>query len=197
MTRNNDITRAAVAALKAFEAGLADGSIKWAKPRQSDSDPYHPANTLMCAALALVDEQKPAPFTFILPVNVVVTYQQVADALCCAFEGGSFWPTVINKTAPPALAFRSEPGDRVYPLYDFPLNEGGSLTIIAEFDGERDEVDGKTEWELNLQTIAAGLLIVQSNFPEIFRQLLTENECDANTGDMLLQVCCFGTEVYS
>lgn len=42
-------------ALKAFEKGLTDGSIKWARPRQSDSDPYHPANTLMCAALELVE----------------------------------------------------------------------------------------------------------------------------------------------
>ena len=40
-----------VAALRAFEQGFADGSIKWAKPRQADSDPYHPANVLMCAAL--------------------------------------------------------------------------------------------------------------------------------------------------
>jgi hypothetical protein len=39
--------------LKAFEAvsaGFHDGSIKWAKKRVMDSDPYHPANTLMCKA---------------------------------------------------------------------------------------------------------------------------------------------------
>ena|SRR3990167_1990396 len=41
-----------VKALIAIQAGFKDGSIKWAKKRQSDSDPYHPANTLMCEALA-------------------------------------------------------------------------------------------------------------------------------------------------
>lgn len=41
-----------LAALKAFDEGLKDGSIKWAKPRRADSDPYHRANTLMCAAIA-------------------------------------------------------------------------------------------------------------------------------------------------
>lgn len=39
-------------ALKAIQAGFRDGSIKWAKKRQADSDPYHPANTLMCKAIA-------------------------------------------------------------------------------------------------------------------------------------------------
>lgn len=41
-----------VAAIKAVQEGFRDGSIKWAKPRQSDSDPYHKANTLMCEAIA-------------------------------------------------------------------------------------------------------------------------------------------------
>lgn len=39
-------------AVLAVQEGLRDVSIKWAKPRQADSDPYHKANTLMCAAIA-------------------------------------------------------------------------------------------------------------------------------------------------
>lgn len=39
-------------AVKAIQEGFADGSIRWAKPRKADSDPYHKANTLMCSALA-------------------------------------------------------------------------------------------------------------------------------------------------
>ena len=39
-------------ALLAFQEGLRDGSIRWAKPRQADSDPYHKANTLACEAIA-------------------------------------------------------------------------------------------------------------------------------------------------
>ncbi len=39
-------------ALQAVRLGFVDGSIKWAKPRQADTDPYHPANVLMTAAIA-------------------------------------------------------------------------------------------------------------------------------------------------
>lgn len=31
--------------------GYVDGSIRFTKKRQSDSDPHHPANILMCAAI--------------------------------------------------------------------------------------------------------------------------------------------------
>lgn len=41
-----------LAALLAIQAAFADGSIKFTKPRKSDSDPYHPANTAMCAAIS-------------------------------------------------------------------------------------------------------------------------------------------------
>lgn len=41
-----------LAALRLIQDGFRDGSIKWAKPRQCASDPYHPANTAMCAAIA-------------------------------------------------------------------------------------------------------------------------------------------------
>ncbi|MDO8671206.1 MAG: hypothetical protein Q7O66_07215 [Dehalococcoidia bacterium] len=43
-------------AIRAFAEGFADGSIKWAMPRRADSDPYHRANVLMCAALSLIAE---------------------------------------------------------------------------------------------------------------------------------------------
>jgi hypothetical protein len=41
-----------LAALNAIFDGFADGSIHFTKKRQSESDPHHPANTLMCAAIA-------------------------------------------------------------------------------------------------------------------------------------------------
>ncbi len=47
-----------LAALEAVNAGFLDRSIKWTKPRQADSEPYHPANILMTAALAKAQEGK-------------------------------------------------------------------------------------------------------------------------------------------
>ena len=39
-------------ALLAIDEGFRDGSIRFTKKRQSESDPYHRANVLMVAALA-------------------------------------------------------------------------------------------------------------------------------------------------
>jgi hypothetical protein len=41
-----------LAALQAIDAGFKDGSIAFTRKRRADSEPYHPANTLMCEALA-------------------------------------------------------------------------------------------------------------------------------------------------
>lgn len=46
-----------LAALRAVHTGFMDGTIKWAKPRQADSEPYHPANILMTAALAKAESK--------------------------------------------------------------------------------------------------------------------------------------------
>jgi hypothetical protein len=40
-----------LAALYAIRDGFADGSIQFTKKRQADNDPYHKANTMMCAAI--------------------------------------------------------------------------------------------------------------------------------------------------
>lgn len=49
---------ALVEALEAIQRGFRNGEIQWTTPRRSDYDPYHPANTLMCAALALAKGEK-------------------------------------------------------------------------------------------------------------------------------------------
>jgi len=49
-----------LAALIAVSNGFADGSIQWARQRQADSDPYHKANSLMCAAIDRATKGDPA-----------------------------------------------------------------------------------------------------------------------------------------
>ena len=39
-------------ALKLIVKAFADGDIKFTEKRRADSDPYHPANVAMCAAIA-------------------------------------------------------------------------------------------------------------------------------------------------
>lgn len=45
-------------ALVAVQQAFAKGEAKFTKKRQSESDPYHPANVKMCAALAAKDEDE-------------------------------------------------------------------------------------------------------------------------------------------
>lgn len=42
-------------AVSTVQQGLADGSIQFTQKRLTDTDPYHPANTKMCAAIAKVE----------------------------------------------------------------------------------------------------------------------------------------------
>ena len=44
-------------ALQVISLGLSNSSIAFTKKRQSDSDAYHPANVLMCAAIQKATEQ--------------------------------------------------------------------------------------------------------------------------------------------
>lgn len=43
-------------ALNLIHAAIVNGELKWTKPRRADSDPYHPANIAMSAALAKAEE---------------------------------------------------------------------------------------------------------------------------------------------
>jgi hypothetical protein len=165
----------------------------------------------------------PAPHTF--NVTQPVTYQQAADALCCALEGGSnYWYQIIKANKPPSFldvnfregamrtlktsesiflsdaahsqAMGKEP--TVYPHLDYPFNEGGSLVIEAIGDhGEgRDTINGLTSFTLNLETIAKGLQTLADKYNWHFAALLSESNCDAETGDAFLQCCLFGEIVY-
>jgi len=51
-------------------------------------------------------------------------------------------------------------------------------------------------YELTDALIAKGLQILADDYPSLMTELVEEND-DANTGDVLLQCCLFGGEVYS
>lgn len=124
-----------------------------------------------------------------ITIKTVIPLQRISDLLCSAFEGGSnYWYEIKKFNRPPALTFRTDP-DRIYRHLDYPLNPGGSL-IIATNEG--DEINGKKEWTLDLESIKKGLEILQEKYPvNHWADFIGEND-DANTGDAFLQCCCFG-----
>ena len=46
-------------ALKLIDKAFTDGDLRFTKKRRSDSDPYHPANIKMCAAIAKAEGREP------------------------------------------------------------------------------------------------------------------------------------------
>lgn len=121
-----------------------------------------------------------------------VTDEMICNLLCSAFEGGSnYWYFIEKFIKPSSFRFLTDEG-RVYRHIDYPLNPGGSLLIRTL---EHDEIDGSTEWTLDLPAIKRGLSTMALNYPNHFADVIAEND-DSTTADVFLQCCLFGKLVF-
>lgn len=114
----------------------------------------------------------------------------VSDLISTAFEGGSnYWASVVSTQAPTKITFRSElfaSDAEPHRYYDWPLNEGGSVTIDA---------DGESEGELNLQSIEKGLELLAEKYPDRFVAICDE-DYDAEDADVFLQLVILNEVVF-
>jgi hypothetical protein len=114
----------------------------------------------------------------------------VSDLISTAFEGGSnYWASVVSTQSPTKIDFRSElfaSDAEPHRYYDWPLNEGGSVTIDA---------DGESEGELNLQSIEKGLELLAEKFPNRFVAICDETY-DAEDADVFLQLAILNEVVF-
>jgi hypothetical protein len=114
----------------------------------------------------------------------------VSDLISTAFEGGSnYWASVVSTQSPTKIDFRSElfaSDAEPHRYYDWPLNEGGSVTINA---------DGEGEGELNLQSIEKGLELLAEKFPNRFVAICDE-AYDAEDADVFLQLVILNEVVF-
>lgn len=136
-----------------------------------------------------------------------VTMKQLLNLLVGAWEGGSnYWYLVKDQILADGVSLediKPEPQGRChkevagegeyYPRYMVvPFIPGCSLVITSLED---DEVNGKKEWLLNLDTLAAGIQIMATKYPRHFADFKNEDD-DAETADVFLQVCLFGEIIY-
>ena len=114
----------------------------------------------------------------------------VSDLISSAFEGGSnYWASVVSTQAPTKITFRCElfaSDAEPHRYYDWPLNEGGSVTIDA---------DGESEGELNLQSIEKGLELMAEKFPKRF-VAICDDTYDAEDADVFLQLAILNEVVF-
>lgn len=128
-----------------------------------------------------------------MKIELEIPEQRISNLLCNAFEGGSnYWYMIDRKIKPKkADLFRSSE-DHIYPHLDYPLSKGGGLVISTTED---DEIAGKSEWTLDLESIAKGCKLMAEKHSRHFGDWMSEND-DSTTGDVFLQLCLFGEVIY-
>lgn len=158
------------------------------------------------------EKTKEATLTVNIPMTIPLA--RISDLLCNAFEGGSnYWYEITERHAPERFDFRTEDalhaslhgncgpecqerkGLKTFPHLDYPLNEGGHLLVKATDDEGYTEINGQTEWALDLGAVRQGLELLATAQSAHFADFLSEND-DATTGDVFLQLCLFGEVVF-
>jgi hypothetical protein len=137
-----------------------------------------------------------------LTIETQISLKRICDLLCCALEGGSnYWYRIEEFHAPEGevkrFAFPDEGGE-VFRHLDYPLNEGGYLIIRdCEGSGILEKNEPKNCMKLDLEAIKKGaaLFVNDKRWAHHYRNFIQENE-DAETGDVFLQLCVFGDCIY-
>lgn len=115
-------------------------------------------------------------------VNITITDQQIADLFVTAFEGGSnHWLQGVEEY-------------KIQPRPD----EGNWYEHGESFDGPfhitfRTEEGLKT---VDQSRVADVLQLMADNYPYTFTDIVNDN-ADADTADMFLQLAVFGDVIYS
>lgn len=158
----------------------------------------------MSAGITLEPVKMDTPIVQIMvPVNI--TAQTILGAICGAYENGySSWfhghKQKMNLAVGLTVEDFREGGAMTIPdeywcsYYLIPITPGCSTTLIVD-DPDSDD-DKQMTATLDLPHIINGCRIMQAQYPSHFNDLLTGND-DANTHDLFLQCCVYGTEIYS
>jgi hypothetical protein len=117
-------------------------------------------------------------------VTLGVTWKQIEDVLCCAWEGGASYWLSCHGSRPPAA-----PKDRAKVQFRFQnaLYPGGAC--LVRVDGGADEL------ELTRDKLIAGLQVLADRYPTHL-VAIRNDQSDGDTGDAFLQCCLLGEIVY-
>jgi hypothetical protein len=123
-------------------------------------------------------------------IEIEVSDEIVSNLLCSAFEGGSnYWLASTESCIPEGAKID---GDGHVYRHDVPLLEGGMLVVHIQ---EEIKHGLGTRYTLTRSDLVRGLGIMRDKAPKHFGDALAENG-DATTGDVFLQMCLFGEEVF-
>jgi hypothetical protein len=116
-------------------------------------------------------------------VIVDVSWQQIEDQLCAAWEGSNYWLECYGARPP------TDPADaaKVQHRYQNALYPGGACLVRL------DELT--TLAPLTREKLLTGLQVFAQKYPRHFADMRNDDG-DATTGDVFLQCCLLGEVVY-
>jgi hypothetical protein len=126
-------------------------------------------------------------------LTLTIRKERIRALLDAALEGGSnSWYTIVRKQEPTVWEEVDDlptgsPGTHWHS--DYPLNPDGALIIRDKLDDEHPTI------RLDTEALQRGLTILAEKYPLQLVQFLNEQE-DADTGDLYLQCCLFGEQIY-
>lgn len=124
----------------------------------------------------------------VVKVEQEISMEQIENLLCSALEGGSNYWCVVSKYVAPRNFKNSSEDMAKYKHISYPINVGGALHI-------EDNEDGKEKGVLNIIAIKKGLALMAKEQPKHFAEIVNEND-DADTADVFLQLCVFGKLIF-
>lgn len=148
---------------------------------------------------ALERSKGPPTDDFTVQAEVTAPESRVKDLLVSAFEGGSnYWYQIVDFQFAPGYDYQdfqeggrmTDPDNYYHPAQLIPFAPGCGLWIVDINEGEDSE-----RWLLDRAAMQRGLALMAQNHPHHFADFMEEND-DANTGDVFLQLSLFGELVF-
>lgn len=124
-----------------------------------------------------------------------LTHEGLSDLLSVA-TFGNYWPIVKIKRSEYHLA-EEDKYDCIEDKWAAVLINGGTLVVYDEYemDSELNEGEEPTKHYLTLKDVRKGLRLMKKEYPYHYVDLVEEND-DAITGDVWLQLAVFGELIY-
>jgi hypothetical protein len=124
-----------------------------------------------------------------------LTQEGLSDLLSVA-TFGNYWPTIKIKRSEYHLAeeYKNECLEDKWAAI---LINGGTLVVYDEYemDNELNDNELPTKYALTLKDVRKGLRLMKKEYPSHYADLVEEND-DAITGDVWLQLAVFGEVIY-
>jgi hypothetical protein len=109
---------------------------------------------------------------------------------------GNYWPVIKIKRSEYHLAEEYK-NECIEDKWAAILINGGTLVVYDEYEMDSELNDGEepTKHYLTLKGVRKGLRLMKKEYPHHYADLVEEND-DAITGDIWLQLAVFGEVIY-